>query len=117
MYCSFPHGVISGTTSLCEINEYPAYSRALGGIFGSHIPEKSGSPQAVLGTCQAPLEASDLAAAGFPFAGPEFPEFCASSAQEHASTATSATDQFNNRRGIAASSSALLRTRDSHKRI
>src|ERR1700680_4732947 len=74
MYCSLPHGVISATASLCEINEYPAYSRALGGIFGSHMPEKSGSPHAVFGTCQAPLEASDFAAADFPFAAPEVPE-------------------------------------------
>src|ERR1700739_604920 len=79
-YCSFPHGVIRGTTSLWEINEYPAYSRALGGIFGSHMPEKSGSPQAVFGTCQALLEVSDFAAADFPFAAPKFPEFCESSA-------------------------------------
>src|ERR1700730_11573612 len=80
MYCSFPHVVISGTTSLCEIKEYPAYSRALAGIFGSHIPEKSGSPQAVFGTCQALLEVYDFAAAFFPFAAPGVPEFCASSA-------------------------------------
>ncbi len=38
--------------------EYPAYSRALGGIFGSHMPEKSGSPHAVFGTCPAGLRSA-----------------------------------------------------------
>src|SRR3989475_3917950 len=65
-YCCFPHGVINGTASLCEMKEYPAYSRALGGIFGSHMPEKSGSPQAVLETCQAVLAAPDWDCAELP---------------------------------------------------
>src|SRR2546427_2613217 len=63
-YCCFPQGVISGTASLCEMKEYPAYSRALGGIFGSHMPEKSGSPQAVFGTSHAALGATVCALPG-----------------------------------------------------
>src|SRR5438309_1008929 len=59
MYCCFPQGVINGTTSLCEAKEYPANSRALGGIFGSHMPEKSGSPHAVFGTWYADWAAPD----------------------------------------------------------
>src|SRR5579883_2977824 len=65
-YCCLPHAVISGTTSLCEINEYPAYSRALGGIFGSHMPEKSGSPHAVFGTCHPDVAAPFSAEVLFP---------------------------------------------------
>jgi hypothetical protein len=66
---------MSATASLWEINEYPANSRALGGIFGSHIPEKSGSPHAVFCTCPADFATPAEVAAAFPFAAPEFPGF------------------------------------------